>query len=264
MERRRRIGSGDHLSDELIIDVRLADGDWSPTAEDLLVVVEPVYGGVAVAAALDAGWKTVEIAELGANANAPGREPIPLVSFEQGVPRDQPGATRCRVRSDDLVATLERVMAGDATPILATPANARPAMSGVARAVSACARVTFVPAIHVVESEEEVDHPDEAMTVDGMWAAGMLIRILLEELETERPVWLADGAGVAVSVAQGAEDPASQLTAGVRWRGHLDTGGNADDLRIAAAIDTIGTVPIVIEDEEGTFIARPWIAPIDD
>lgn len=259
MERRRWLGSGDHLSDELVIDVRLADGDWSPTAEDLLVVVEPVYGGVAVAAALDAGWETVEIAELGADA-----QPIPLVSFEQGVPRDQPAATRCRVRSDDLVATLERVMAGDATPILATPANARPAMSGVARAVSACARVTFVPAIHVVESDEEVDHPDEAMTVDGMWAAGMLIRILLEELETERPVWLADGAGVAVSVAQGAEDPMSQLTAGVRWRGHLDTGGHVDDLRIAAAVDTIGVVPIVIEDDEGTFVARPWIAPTDD
>ena len=236
--------------------MRLADGDWVPTGEDLVVVVEPCYGGVAVASALDAGWSSVEIAEV--TSDAP---PIPLVSFEQPVPLEQRGdESRCRVRSRDLEATLERLTEHDATPVLATPANARPAMSSLARACEHIARVTFVPAEHVAVFDD--GRPSDSMTVDGIWAAGMLIRVLLEELDGERPVWLADGAGVAVTVAQGAEDASQQLAAGSRWRDHVDSGGCTDDLRVAAAVDSIGAVPLVrFDDVEGTLVARPWLVP---
>jgi hypothetical protein len=255
VERRRWLGPGDHLTSELVIDLRLADGDWRPTAEDLVVVVEPCYGGVAVAAALDAGWDSVEIAEPVDDA-----APIPLVSFEQPVPREHPDATRCRVRAADLAATLERITADEATPVLAVPANARPAMSSLARACGACARVTFVPAWHVPVLEvDEDDEPAEPLTMDGIWAAGMLVRVLLEELDDERAVRLSDSAGVAVAIAQGAEAPAPQLAAGARWRDHVATGGAEDDLRLAAAIDSIGAVPIVrFDDVEGVLVASAW------
>lgn len=227
--------------------MQLVGGEWVPTAEDLVVVVEPLYGGVAVAASLDAGWSSVEVAD------ATGGAPIPLVSFEQPVPRTpMQDAARCRVRSADLAAALDQLMGEDSTPVLAMPANARPAMSALARACASCDHVTFVPAGHAADS----------LTVDGMWATGMLIRILLEELDVERSVRLADAAGVAVTVAQGAEDPASQLSAGSRWRDHLAGGGHADDLRIASTVDSIGAVPIVTR-EGGTdaLVATAWAGP---
>jgi phosphosulfolactate phosphohydrolase-like enzyme len=97
---------------------------------------------------------------------------------------------------------------------------------------------------------------DEELTLDATWACGMLIRVLLEELE--RDSTLTDGAGLAVMVAKGAEDAAAQLSSGVRWRRHLERGGHVDDLRVASAVDSIGIVP-AISFEGDAIIARPWL-----
>jgi phosphosulfolactate phosphohydrolase-like enzyme len=212
------------------------------------VLVEPCYGVVAVAAALDAGWDSVEIAPQGTDL---ATAPIPLVSFEQPVVGDQAGS-RCRVRSDDLANSLDRIVDGAGHVVLAAPANARPAMSAVARASVAARSITFVPAAHAL-------WPDpEPLTSDGMWACGMLIRVLLEELDTERGSTLTDAAGIAVTIAQGAEDVATQLSAGSRWRDHLAAGGHPDDLRVASAVDSLGVVPAVRGGAESR-IAHAWL-----
>jgi phosphosulfolactate phosphohydrolase-like enzyme len=83
----------------------------------------------------------------------------------------------------------------------------------------------------------------------------MLIRVLLDELHRDGE--LTDAAGMAVTIARGAEDVAAQLSAGARWRRHLERGGHAHDLRIAAAVDSIGVVP-VIERDGDVLVARAW------
>jgi hypothetical protein len=221
VERRRRLGAGDHLIE---VDVtgelpRARDGE-------VVVVVEPVYGVPAVAAALDAGWESVEVA----GPDPDRRDPIPVVSFEQCPPA---GATRCRVRAEDLAAVLGPLGEGDEAVWLGAPVNARPLASAVARATPSAVRLVACPAT------------GGAMAADSWWAAGVLVRVLLEELDAVGDVELTDAAGLAVTLARGAEDVASQLASGARWRGHLASGGHADDLRVAAALDSIGVVPRV-------------------
>lgn len=194
----------------------------------VVVVVEPLYGCVAVAAALDAGWESVELA-----ADAPGTAPIPLVSFEQP---PQAGQLRCRVRSSDLHAAARD---GD---LLGAPVLARPLCARLA-AEAGIDRVTFVP----VTAGGELGS-------DAWWACGMLARVLLDELD--RPSELTDAAGLAVTLARGAEDPVAQLSAGARWRGHLDRDGHPDDLRVASAVDSLGVVPGVTLDGDA-LVARP-------
>ncbi len=225
---------GDHLS-RIDVSNELPPGGIDGT----VVVVEPTWGVVAVAAALDAGWDSVELADA-----EPGAAPIPLVSFEQRPPAD---GTRCRVRSGDLVACLLGLATTrDAPVLLGAPALARPLASAIAR--------TSPNSIHLVACPT----PDGAMAADSWWACGMLVRILLEELDDD-DVELTDAAGVAVTIARGAEDVASQLSAGVRWRRHVDAGGHADDLRVASAVDSIGVVPRVTRDGE-VLVAHVWHA----
>ncbi|MCW2926045.1 MAG: hypothetical protein JWM86_13 [Thermoleophilia bacterium] len=211
----------------LVIDVATIDS-WhaAPAGASPVVLVEPLYGSVAVGLALDAGWGSVEL--------APGLEsaaPIPLVSFEVPAPAVEGDADRrCRVRSTDLHAAA-RCVEGAGAVLVGSIANARPLASRLATLLEACERVTFLLA----------PSGDTTLTSDAAWASGVLIRILLEELE--RASALTDAAGIAVTLAQGAEDPAAQLTAGTRWTRHLEGGGNADDLRVAGSVDTIGAVP---------------------
>lgn len=221
----------------VVIDVATDPARIEPDA--LVVLVEPLYAVPAVALALDAGWGSVELAAL-----EPGAAPIPLVSFEQPPGPEQRGG-RCRVRSDDLAHASARVMTHDIV-VLGSPVVARPLCSRIAAMDHA--GVTFVPAAA----------GGEAMPADGWWAAGMLVRVLLEELE--RDSTLTDPAGLAVTIAQGAEDAAAQLSAGVRWRTHLERGGHADDLRLAAAVDSIGVVPVLSRSGD-VIVARPWAPP---
>ncbi len=237
MERRRRLGAGDHL---ILLDV---SNELPPAGADrLVVVVEPTWGSVAVAAALDAGWESVDIKGDDDRAAAP----IPLVSFEQRPPAD---ASRCRVRSEDLA----RVLAPLAThPDTQSPTNVLLGAPALARPLASAINRVAPEAIHLVACPT----PDGAMAADSWWACGMLVRVLLEELEGETE--LTDAAGVAVTVARGAEDAAAQLSAGARWRRHLERGGHADDLRIASAIDSIGVVPRVTREGE-SLVARAWL-----
>ena len=232
MERRRWLGPGDHL---ILLDV---SNELPPSGNDggLVVVVEPTWGSVAVAAALDAGWDSVEIA----NEDDPAVAPIPLVSFEQRPPAD---ATRCRVRSGDLVRCLSPITP-DQVVLLGAPAVARPLASAINRSRPGVVHLVACPS------------PDGAMAADAWWACGMLVRVLLEELDGDTE--LSDGAGVAVTVARGAEDASSQLSAGTRWRRHLERGGHADDLRVASAVDSIGVVPVVTRDGD-SLIAHAWV-----
>lgn len=203
----------------------------------LLVYVEPVYDCVAVAAALDAGWSSVELAELAVDVS-----PIPIISFEQP-PSD--GAERCRVRGGWSSTQLRPGMVLGA-PVLARPLCAQIAFRLDAGRIDA---VTFVPAL---VPGMEASSPVSAA---AWWASGMLIRVLLDELE--RDSMLTDAAGIAVTLATGAEDAGSQLSTGARWHHHLTSGGHEDDLRIAAAIDSFGVVPAVERDGD-VLIARPW------
>lgn len=208
------------------------------------MVVEPTWGSVAVATALDAGWESVEVAD---DDDPPGA-PIPLVSFEQRPPAD---ATRCRVRCADLVRCLGPLpgnggsgSTSTSVVLLGAPVVARPLAAMIARSTP--------DAVHLVACPGA----DGAMAADAWWACGMLVRMLLDELDGD--VALSDAAGVAVTVARGAEDAAAQLSAGARWRHHLGRGGHADDLRIASAIDSIGVVPRIARD--GTsLVARAWL-----
>jgi hypothetical protein len=211
-----------------VVDPRLAR---PRVADELRVVVEPLYAAVAVAAALDAGWESVEVAELDA-----GAAPIPLVSFEQLPP---PGAGRCRVRSADLLASADHGV------LLGAPAFARPLCARLAAA--SAPRISFLPALA---------GPEPELAADSWWASGMLIRVLLEELEAAEVV-LTDAAGIAVTLAQGAEDAAAMLGTGTRWRSHLERGGHPDDLRVAAAVDSLAVVP-AISHEGDLLVARPW------
>lgn len=209
-----------------VLDPRLVE---PAGAGELRVLVEPTWGCVAVAAALDAGWSEVEISP------SDDTTPIPLVSFEQRPPA---GAERCRVRSTDL---FDAALDGD---LLGAPVNARPLGSMLAGRVQD--RVTFVTATSA-----------GSVAADSMWAAGMLIRVLLDELE-DRDATLTDAAGIAVMIARGAEDAAVQLSSGARWARHLALGGHADDLRIASAVDSIGVVPVLTSDGDA-LVARPWL-----
>lgn len=209
-----------------VVDSRLLTAE---SASGVVVLVDPFYGAVAVAAALDAGWGSVEVAVE--EAQAP---PIPLVSFEQPPPATV-GGGRCRVRSDDLAA------AGLAGAWLGAPAFARPLAARLAG--TDADRVSFVPILAGGD-----------VAADSWWAAGMLVRVLLDELD--RPSRLTDAAGIAVTLAQGAEDAHSQLATGARWEQHLARGGHPDDARIAAAVDSLAIVPVLTL-EDGVLVARP-------
>jgi len=199
-------------------------------------MVEPLYGCVAVACALDAGWGSVEIAP-----ELEGEAPIPLVSFEQAPPGAERGG-RCRVRCDDVLAGAPE------GALLAAPALARPLGSQLA--ALGLARVTFLPALAA-----------DALSADAWWACGMLVRVLLDELESGA-AQLTDAAGMAVTLARGAEDAGLQLGVGTRWARHLERGGHPDDLRVAAAVDSLAVVP-QLRRESGAWVAHPWrpVAP---
>lgn len=223
----------------LIVDVVTIDS-WrgERAASAVVVLVEPLYGSVALAAALDAGWAAAELA-----AEEPEVPPIPLVSFEVPPPAEHRTSGRCRVRASDLHA-LAAVVDTAGSALVGCVANARPLASRVSAMAADTDRITFVLA----------PAGDTHLPIDAMWASGVLVRILLEELDTAST--LTDAAGIAVTLAQGAEDPAVQLTAGVRWARHLARGGHADDLRIAGAVDSIGAVPRLAR-EGDALVARP-------
>jgi hypothetical protein len=215
----------------------------------VFVLVEPLYGSPAVAAALESGWGSVELAD------ATEAAPIPLVSFEQAPPAGQRGK-RCRVRTSDLRAAAFAVIDGSGADdvCVGSPAAARPCCAQLAlRAedlAEALAGVTFVA----------VDGPD-GLAADSWWACGMLVRVLLDELHV-RESQLTDAAGLAVSIATGAESAATQLAAGARWARHLAAGGAEDDLRVAAAVDSIGIVPRVMrEGDSDDALAAPIAHP---
>jgi len=200
-----------------------------------VIVVEPLYGSVAVALALDAGWPEVEVAD-----DDHAAAPIPLVSFEQ---RPVAGATRCRVRSGELAGCIRAV--GDRDVLLGAPVLARPLAAQVAMRAPSSITLVACPAL------------DGSMAADSWWACGMLARVLLEELD-DAAVELTDAAGIAVTLAQGAEVAGSQLAAGARWRRHVARDGSADDLRVASTIDHAGVVPTVTH-EGGALVARAWL-----
>ncbi|MBC7460042.1 MAG: hypothetical protein H7287_01635, partial [Thermoleophilia bacterium] len=219
----------------------------------LVVVVGPLYGGVAVAAALDAGWSSVEIAH-----EVVDTPPIPLVSFEQ-VPTGELAAGRCRVRSTDLASAVREALLLGAPVLLAAPALARPFAAQMATRLEATdtERLTFVIAPSTHGATDSQAQCSERAPADGWWAAGALIRVLLDELDA-RDARLTDSAGIAVHLATGTEDASSHLGAGVRWRRHLARGGAADDLRVARALDTLAVVPAVTV-EDGAPVARAWL-----
>src|SRR5690349_17733890 len=121
----------------LVIDVVSVDQfDHRVVAEGPVVVVEPLYGGVAVAAALDAGWSSAEVA-----LEEPGAAPIPLVSYDQPPPAEHREGGRCRVRATDLFDAVDLVLdealvpAGAVAEVLVgCSVNARPLASALARA----------------------------------------------------------------------------------------------------------------------------------
>ena len=226
------------MTEPLVIDV-------APTAPavGIVVVVEPLYGCVAVAAALDAGWGSVELASEADTA------PIPLVSFEQAPPVDQRGG-RCRVRCSDLAS-----VAFDGA-LLGAPAIARPLGARLA-AHAHVERVTFVPAPSThAPTDTTPQLRCDTSAADSHWAAGMLIRVLLDELDG-RDAILTDAAGIAVAIATGAEDVGAMLSAGARWRRHIARGGASDDLRIASAVDSMAVIPRVRR-EGDSYVAEPW------
>jgi hypothetical protein len=233
---------------------------WTPGVEfaavdparTIMVIVEPLYLGVAAALALDAGWGSVELA-LRADA-----APIPLVSFEQRPTK--PGG-RCRVRGDvhdvtavvpNLVATDDDIPARDKLSELAPPivvlgsiVNALPLTSRLARADADA--IAFVPAAS-----------DGDVSGEAWWACGVLVRSLLEEVEG-RDCVLDDAAGIAVSLAGDEEDDArSALATGAGWRRHAELGGSEDDLRVAAARDSVGAIPRVIERTHDSLVVTQW------
>jgi hypothetical protein len=245
------------MTEPLVIDVVSVDSfDHRVASEGPLVVVEPLYGCVAIAAALDAGWSSVDIA-----FEESGVAPIPLVSFDQPPPVEHREAGRCRVRATDVRDALD-VALDDAVPhptefvLLGSVANARPLASTLVRQLDdAATRITLLlaPSTAADGPAGVDDRPTEAVTIDAWWAAGVIIRILLEESD-ERDLALTDAAGIAVTLAQGAEAPAVQLTAGTRWRAHLAKGGHADDLRAAGSVDSLGIVPRVAL-VDGAYVA---------
>lgn len=230
-------------ADPLVIDV--AHDAAAHAHEAVVVLVEPTWGVPAVALALDAGWSAVELGPA-----RPGAAPIPLVSFEQPPGLDQRRA-RCRVRDDDLYAAAAAVAAWPLV-LLGAPMMARPLCARLAG--TQLSRITFVP-VRSIAIDEPAAGADQ-MSADAWWASGMLVRTLLDELDAREPL-LTDAAGVAVTLAQGAEDAATQLSAGVRWRRHLDRGGHPDDLRVASAIDAVGVVPRLRE-VDGAYVAAAW------
>lgn len=231
------------MHEPLVIDVASSADAAAVGMADLVVIVEPLYGCVAVALALDAGWQSVEIAEQ----QVDGPPPIPLVSFEQA-PAVEHQSSRCRVRSADLARTLAATPVAGPPVVLGSSVNARPLCARIAQGQSPLARVVLLP----------VGVDGEPIGIDAWWASGMLIRVLLDELaESARPVTLTDAAGLAVALARGAESAAAQLSAGRRWRDHRAAGGHDDDLRVASAVDTVAAVPLVLR-ANGAAIATQW------
>lgn len=159
------------------------------------------------------------------------------------------------MRHDELLDAVRAVHAADpaAPMVLGSAANAR----AVARVVAGWAvdRVTLVAvpdARGAVEPDRQLR--DERTSADAWWAAGLVIRLVLEELD--RAMVLTDAAGMAVTLATGAELPADQLGRGVRWRRHLACGGHADDLRVASALHSIDVVPELRLDDGAPLASR--------
>lgn len=206
-------------------------------ASSVVVVVEPLYLGVATALALDAGWGSVELAPLEEDG-----VPIPLVSFEQR-PTIPGGA--CRVRGDvDSLRAAAQVGSSDGITLLGAPAFARPLAARLA----------------MLEVEEIVLVPCAArgvLSADAWWASGALIRVLLDELEGRGAV-LDDAAGIAVTLADGSTDAYVPLGSGARWNQHLARGGHEDDLRVAASVDSVGTVPRLERGDDDRLSALAW------
>lgn len=196
-----------------------------PAGRVASVLMEPLYVGPAAALALDAGWGSVELADVGDGA------PIPLVSYELPPAAEHRGGT-CRVRADLAgvdAACRELAVAADPVVLLGAPAFARPLAARLA--FEGFDAVEFVPIA-----------ADGGVSADAWWASGMLMRVLLDELDGREAV-LDEAAGIAVSLVGDLADAAPALGAGRRWNAHLAAGGHPDDLRLACAVDSIGVVP---------------------
>ncbi|MCW2950580.1 MAG: hypothetical protein JWN41_1593 [Thermoleophilia bacterium] len=244
------------MTTPVVLDVTVSELAHVTGAGHVRVVVEPLYGTPAVALALDAGWASVEVAE-----EIAGTSPIPLVSFEQA-PAGELSSARCRVRSSDLADVLNATNSSEATTLLGSPTFARPLGARLAQSLERAVfdRVTFVVASSTHTESDQSGSSGERAAADGWWAAGVLIRVLLDEIDT-REVRLTDMAGIAVNLATGSEHAEGHLGAGLRWRRHLARGGAADDLRRALAVDSVSVVP-EIDIEDGRKIARRWDSPV--
>lgn len=231
----------------LLIDV-VSDAFAAPL-DSVVVLVEPIHAAPAAALALESGWSSVQV-----DAEQDGTPPIPLVSFEQS-PSPGAASTRCRLRNDDLLAASAGLAldARDQLVLLGAPAFARPLCARLA--IATPASISFVPVASTRDGGDHVRGADGTSS-DAWWACGMLLRVLLDELEAV-DAGLTDAAGLAVRIAQGAEPADVELAASLRWNAHLARGGSADDLRVASAVDSIGIVPRLARDGEA-LVAAAW------
>jgi phosphosulfolactate phosphohydrolase-like enzyme len=131
----------------------------------------------------------------------------------------------------------------DATVWLAALANARPAMSRLAREAGH-GGVTFVCG----------GADDQRLAVEDAWLCGVLIRMFLDELDS--PTWLDDAAGIAVAMVDAYDTPMSALSAGTTGQA-LEAAGRSSVLTAASTQDIAGCVPTLrVEGSDAVVVAR--------
>lgn len=217
------------MDDLLIIDVEPRAGFGTSGSPDApVVVVEPLLGGPAVVAALD----VVDEVSIAA-----GSGDVPHIGHL--LDGNVPDGDR-QLRVTDLMHALDAEAAlGADDAILVSYLNLRPCAALLGAWATGRDNVTRIRIACAA-----VQQDSHAIGADAMHLAGALARLLLEEID--RPVMLSEAAGIAMTVAQSAEQAESVLEAGRRWallRG--DIGVDPATPHLAGQADMCAAVPLI-------------------
>ncbi len=225
----------------LIIDVEPRAGHGVVGDSDVpVVVVEPLLGGPAVVAALD----LVDDVQLDA---ASGEVPHLRALMDGDVPGD---ATVMRL--PDLVHALNAEAAmGAQQALIVSYLNLRPCAALLGSWVS---QRSDISRIRIACASVRGD--TDAIGADAVHLAGALARMLLEEIDL--PVMLSEAAGIAMTVAQSAEQAGAVMEAGRRWSLLRDNDGiDPETPHMAGQADLCGVVPVVAMHGD-RLVAAAW------
>lgn len=218
-----------------------------PTAASI-VLVEPLLAGAAAAVLLEQVDR-VELVDEG--------DLVDLERVLSAAPASEGAFRLCAVDALRAMNSLHEFGATEA--IVASHLNVRVVAARLASSIqegsAERARVMIVCA------DTSGDAGGAVVSVDAIHCAGVLIRMLLEEILC--PCVLTDAAGVAVTVAGSYGDPHAAMQTSARWRSLLRAGAAPSMLSIASQRDLAPAVPYcdLSGEADDRRILVPWPLP---